>query len=142
LRRRAGRRQNSPEDDSRGGAVPDFTELGAPGSIRAAVWPGSFNTARVIHPWPKLGSGRAAKALAAATAGLRGEARRRARGSAVLGTGKAANGCACLRKAKATLTRVYAGLSGDAGCSPRQIHGSGTLAAVFRLLQWPTGYGT
>ena len=70
-----GWRRNTPEDDSRGGAVPDFTELGAPGSIRAAVWPGSFSTARVIHPWPHLGSGRAATALAAVAVGQRGEAR-------------------------------------------------------------------
>ena len=112
------------------------------GLIRAAVWPGSFSTARVIHPCPQLGSGRAATVLAAMAAGLHGEARWRAHGSAVLGTGKAANGCAFVREAKATLTRVYAGLSGDAGCSPRQIHGSGTPAAVFRPLQWPTGYGT
>ena len=49
----------------------------------------------VIHPWPQLGSGRAATALAAAAAGLHGETRRRARRSAVLGTGKAANGCVC-----------------------------------------------
>ena len=55
------------------------------GLIRAAVWPGSFSTARVIHPWPQLGSGRAATALAATAVGLRGETRRRARGSTVLG---------------------------------------------------------
>ena len=93
-------------------------------------------------PVAPAGFGEGCNSVTVAAAGLRGEARRRARGSAVLGTGKAANGCACVRKAKATLTRVYAGLSGDAGCSPPQIHGSGTPVAVFRPLQWPTGYGT
>ena len=72
------------------------------GLIRAAVWPGSFSTTRVIQPWPQLGSGRAATALAATAVGLRGETRRRARGSAVLGIDLKAYGAVIMRGANAS----------------------------------------
>jgi hypothetical protein len=39
----------SPESSSRGGALPDFTEIGARGSIRGAAWPGRTIAASVIY---------------------------------------------------------------------------------------------
>jgi len=43
----------SPESSSRGGALPDFTEIGARGSIRGAAWPGRTIAASVIY-WNRL----------------------------------------------------------------------------------------
>ena len=79
------------------------------GLIRAAVWPGSFSTARVIHPWPQLGSGRAATALAATVVGLHGETGRRAHGSAVLGIDLKANGAVITRGANASRSEALRG---------------------------------
>ena len=90
------------------------------GLIRAAVWPGSFSTARVIQPWPQLGSGRAATALAATAVGLRGETRWRARGSMVLGVDLKANGVMITCRANASRSEACAGLCCAAEISPRR----------------------
>ena len=43
----------SPESSSRGGALLDFTEIGAQGSIRGAAWPGRTIAASIIY-WNRL----------------------------------------------------------------------------------------
>ena len=71
----------SPESSSRGGALLDFTEIGAQGSIRGAAWPGRTIVASVIY-WNHLcgvaadGARRVAE-KAALHGGLTGAARSR-----------------------------------------------------------------
>ena len=99
------RRRGSPACGARGGAPPNFTEIGARGSIRGAAWPGRTISAYVNYRNRLCGVAADGARRVAEEAALRGGTRRRGRGSAVLGTGKAATGCVCKRSTTGSQNR-------------------------------------
>ena len=75
------------------------------GLVRGGVWPGMITETCVIHPRLLLGAGRAGAAGSTAEAARLDGTRRRARGSAVLGTGEAATVCVCARSTTGSQNR-------------------------------------
>ena len=121
---RAGQRRGSPATLLRGGARPEFFELGVPGVNRAGVWSGSMPVACVIH-WSGL------HGAAVVEAARRSRARRRACWRAVLGTGTGAQGLVCVRVQEKGEPRRGAGLCrrGIAAAEQRRRNaGDGVLA--------------
>ena len=68
---RAGRRRRMPATLLRGGASPEYAELGRPGLDSTRAWPGSFNATWVNHLGPWFGATVSGARCAAPGAALR-----------------------------------------------------------------------